>query len=671
MKPNDRILLLRSTLERYNHAYYVLAQPLVSDAEFDHLLHELQDLEAQHPEFFDANSPTQRVGSDLSNEFVSAAHRYPMLSLGNVYSAEELQAFDERVCKQFDGTVEYVCELKFDGVSISLIYERGQLQQALTRGDGIRGDDVTVNVRTIRTIPLALQGNVPSPLEMRGEIILPHSSFQKMNEERIANGEPAFANPRNAAAGTLKLLDSQQVAKRRLDNFAYHLLCEEMPFATHYESLQAAQAFGFKVSEHTRLCANIAEVIDFIKHWDAARKSLPYDTDGVVVKVNNYAQQRALGYTAKTPRWAVAYKFAAEQASTTLLAVSYQVGRTGAITPVANLEPVQLAGTTVKRASLHNADQIQLLDVRVGDKVFVEKGGEIIPKIVGVDISLRPAHSEPLRYITHCPECGAALVRSNDEAKHYCPNEENCPPQIVGKIIHFISRKAMNIDGLGEETAELFYQKGLVKTVADLYSISKEALLQLERIAEKSAENILQSIAKSKTMTFERVLFALGIRYVGETTAKTIARAFLSLDALQNASIEELQAVDEVGEQIAKSVYDFMHNPKNVLLLFQLREAGLQMECSANVLINNVLQGKTFVITGTLSQPREAFKARIEQCGGKVSSTISSATNYLLAGEKAGSKLAKAKQLGVAVIDEAQLAAMIGEQSITTDKQLF
>jgi DNA ligase (NAD+) len=655
----NRISLLRNTLERYNHAYYQLAQPLVSDAEFDRLLRELQNLEQQYPEFFDANSPTQRVGSDLSNEFVSVPHRYLMLSLGNVYNAEELREFDNRVTKPFTDSVNYVCELKFDGVSISLTYEQGQLQQALTRGDGVRGDDVTANVRTIRTIPLSLQGKVLPQLEMRGEIIFPHSSFQKMNEERLQNNDTPFANPRNAAAGTLKLLNSKEVARRGLDNFSYHLLGENLPFATHYESLQAARAWGFKVSEHTKLCADIDEVIAYIEHWDKARKDLPYDTDGVVVKVNSYAQQRALGYTAKTPRWATAYKFAAEQAATRLLSVSYQVGRTGAITPVANLDPVPLAGTTVKRASLHNADQMQLLDVRVGDMVFVEKGGEIIPKIMGVDTTLRANDSAPLQYITHCPECGTELVRLNNEAKHYCPNEENCPPQIVGKIIHFISRKAMNIDGLGEETVELFYQKGLVKDVADLYTIKKSDIAILDRLGEKSADNILQSVEKSKETPFSRVLFALGIRYVGETIAKKIADSLLSLAAIQNATIEQLQAVDEVGEQIAKSVFDFMHNQKNLVLLSKLCNAGLQFETTGNSLISNELQGKTFVITGTLSQPREVFKARIEQRGGKVSSTISGSTHYLLAGEKAGSKLQKAEQLGVAVIDEAQLEKML------------
>lgn len=659
-----RIDALRKKIDEHNRRYYVESAPVISDFEFDLLMQELQGLERKFPELVNVASPTQRVGSDLSEGFAQVAHRYPMLSLGNTYSEGELREFDARIAKAFDEAYEYVCELKFDGASISLIYADGALQRAVTRGDGVQGDDVIANVRTVRSIPLQLQGdNFPKEFEVRGEILMPHSSFEKLNREREKQDEVPFANPRNAASGTLKMLDSKEVAKRGLDNFIYYMPGYGLPFSSHYESLQAARAWGFKVSEHTQKCSDINAVITFIRRWDAARKSLPYDTDGVVVKVNSFAQQRALGFTAKTPRWAIAYKFKAEQALTKLLSVDYQVGRTGAITPVANLEPVKLAGTVVKRASLHNADQIALLDVRIGDMVYVEKGGEIIPKIVGVDASKRDETLQPLQYISVCPECSTPLVRLEGEAKHFCPNESGCPPQIVGRIIHFASRKAMNIEGLGDETVELLYKNGLIATVGDLYSLRKSQIARLERMGDKSAENILQGLENSKKVAFPRVLFALGIRYVGETTAKKLADAFGSLDALQNATPEQLLEVDEVGEQIAKSALAFFGEEKNQLLLNKLREVGLCFATDAQERISSELEGLTFVITGTLSRPREEWKQAIEQHGGKVASAISGSTSYLLAGEKAGSKIQKAEKLRVKVINEVQILELISKKN--------
>ncbi|MDR2814810.1 MAG: NAD-dependent DNA ligase LigA [Prevotellaceae bacterium] len=659
-----RIDALRKKIDEHNRRYYVESAPVISDFEFDLLMQELQGLERKFPELVNVASPTQRVGSDLSEGFAQVAHRYPMLSLGNTYSEGELREFDARIAKAFDEAYEYVCELKFDGASISLIYADGTLQRAVTRGDGVQGDDVIANVRTVRSIPLQLQGdNFPKEFEVRGEILMPHSSFEKLNREREKQDEVPFANPRNAASGTLKMLDSKEVAKRGLDNFIYYMPGYGLPFSSHYESLQAARAWGFKVSEHTQKCSDINAVITFIRRWDAARKSLPYDTDGVVVKVNSFAQQRALGFTAKTPRWAIAYKFKAEQALTKLLSVDYQVGRTGAITPVANLEPVKLAGTVVKRASLHNADQIALLDVRIGDMVYVEKGGEIIPKIVGVDASKRDETLQPLQYISVCPECSTPLVRLEGEAKHFCPNESGCPPQIVGRIIHFASRKAMNIEGLGDETVELLYKNGLIATVGDLYSLRKSQIARLERMGDKSAENILQGLENSKKVAFPRVLFALGIRYVGETTAKKLADAFGSLDALQNATPEQLLEVDEVGEQIAKSALAFFGEEKNQLLLNKLREVGLCFATDAQERISSELEGLTFVITGTLSRPREEWKQAIEQHGGKVASAISGSTSYLLAGEKAGSKIQKAEKLRVKVINEVQILELISKKN--------
>ncbi|MDR0688375.1 MAG: NAD-dependent DNA ligase LigA [Prevotellaceae bacterium] len=653
---------LRKVVNEHNRRYYVESSPVISDFEFDLLMEELLGIEKKFPELVDAASPTQRVGSDLSEGFVQVAHRYPMLSLGNTYSEGELREFDARIAKAFDEAYEYVCELKFDGASISLTYVDGTLQRAVTRGDGVQGDDVTANVRTIRSIPLQLHGDsFPKEVEVRGEILLPHSALESMNREREKQGKALFANPRNATAGTLKMLDSKEVARRGLDSFIYYMPGNDLPFASHYESLQAARSWGFKVSEHTQKCGDIGAVVDFIRHWDAARKRLPYDTDGVVIKVNSLAQQRALGFTAKTPRWAIAYKFKAEQALTKLLSVDYQVGRTGAITPVANLDPVKLAGTVVKRASLHNADQIALLDIHVGDMVYVEKGGEIIPKIVGVDASARTENLLPLQYIDVCPECATPLVRLEGEAKHFCPNENGCPPQIAGRIIHFASRKAMNIEGLGEETVELLYKNGLVKNAGDLFDLHKAQIARLERMGDKSAENILQGLENSKKVPFARVLFALGIRYVGETIAKKLADAFGSLDALQNATLEQLLAVDEIGEQIAKSALAFFGEEKNQLLLGKLREAGLCFTTEKQQLASSKLEGLTFAITGTMSRPRGELKQLIERHGGKVASAISGSTSYLLAGEKAGSKMQKAEALRVKVIGEAQLLELIAK----------
>ncbi|MDR1227015.1 MAG: NAD-dependent DNA ligase LigA [Prevotellaceae bacterium] len=660
----NRVELLRKAIERHNHSYYVLAQPAISDFEFDLLMQELQGLEKKYPELQTLTSPTQRVGSDLSEEFVTVAHRFPMMSLANTYSEEEVRDFATRVEKAFDEPVEYVCELKFDGTSISLTYEKGVLLRAVTRGDGVQGDDVTTNVRTIRAIPLQLHGkDFPSDFEMRGEIILPHSSFEKLNVEREDIGEQPFANPRNAAAGTLKTLDSKEVAHRNLDSYVYYMLGNDLPFTSHYDSLQHAREWGFKVSEHTCCCKGIAEVLQFIRKWDVERRKLPYDTDGVVVKVNSYAQQRALGFTAKTPRWAIAYKFKAERALTRLLSVDYQVGRTGAITPVANLEPVKLAGTVVKRASLHNADQMALLDVRLNDMVYVEKGGEIIPKIVGVELFQRPADSEFLPYITHCPECGEELIRLEGEAKHYCPNEYGCTPQIIGKIIHFISRKAMDINGLGDETVELLYRHELIHNAADLYTLKDKRMqmIELERMGEKSVDNMLESIEQSKQVPFGRVLFALGIREVGEVTAKKIAEFFPSLEELRQADLEQLRSAYSVGEQIAKSVLAFLNDEKNKLLLVRLIEYGLNFKADAKCLLSSNLGNATFVITGTLSRPREDFKAMVERHGGKVTSSISKNTSYLLAGEKAGSKLQQAEKLQVRVLSEEEFMSMIAD----------
>ena len=660
-----RAAQLREEIERHNHRYYVLNAPVISDFEYDILLQELEAIEKKFPSLQIPDSPTRHVGNDSMEGFVQVAHKYPMMSLSNTYSEGELFDFDRRVRNGLNTEPQYVCELKFDGTAIGLTYVNGRLFQAVTRGDGQRGDDVSANVHTIRTIPHSLLGSdFPAEFEIRGEIFMPFAAFDALNKQRFDDEDPLFANPRNAAAGTLKLLDPSEVAKRRLDCFLYYIPGGEQFFATHYESLQAAKQWGFQVSEHIRLCNNMDEVLQFIHHWDTARKSLPFATDGVVIKVNDFAQQKSLGMTAKSPRWATAFKFKAEQAATRLLSVDFQVGRTGAITPVANLEPVLLAGTTVKRASLHNADQIALLDIREGDTVIIEKGGEIIPKVVQVDISQRPDGSVPFQYITHCPECGTLLVRDEGEAKHYCPNEMHCPPQIIGRLIHFVGRKAMDIDGLGDETVIVLHKQGWLNNIADIYDLHqyRDAMIALERMGEKSVDNLLAGIEASKNTPFARVLFALGIRYVGETTAKKIAAAVGSLDVLSRYGEEELKTIDEVGGRIAQSIVAYFTNIDNLKIVHRLQVAGLHFEAAAKEMLSDKLSGKSFVITGTLSRPRDDFKALIEQHGGTVQSAVSSKTNYLLAGEKGGSKLKKAEQLGVDVIDEELLMKMLQEK---------
>lgn len=661
MSIEKQIKELREKLNHYNHLYYVENAPTVSDYEFDCMLRQLQELEQQHPEFADPNSPTARVGSDLSNAFKSVDHTFPMLSLQNTYSLDELHEWVEKITKEV-GEVEFVCELKFDGTAISLTYEDGRLLRAVTRGDGSRGDDVTENVRTIRSIPLMLNGNdYPSYFEIRGEIFMPYASFERLNAEREQNEEPPFANPRNAAAGTLKQQQSKIVAQRGLDCTLYQIAGKDLQLTSHHESLEAAKRWGFKISDKIKVCRNTAEIDDFINYWDTARKALPFPTDGVVIKVNRFADRKALGSTAKAPKWAVAYKFKAEQALTRLLKVSYQVGRTGAITPVANLEPVLLAGTTVKRATLHNADQIMALDLREGDMVYVEKGGEIIPKITGVELSQRNEQSEPLQYITHCPECGAELVRYEGEAKHYCPNQSHCRPQILGRIIHFIRRKAMNIEGLGEETIELLFNNSLINNIADLYDLRAEQLATLPRLGEKSARNIMQSLQLSLEVPFHRVLFALGIRFVGETTAKYIATHFKDMDSVMGASKEELIEAEEVGDKIADSIIDYMHDEQNLIIIERLRKAGLKFKIEEKAQASSSLAGLNFVISGSFSlHSRDELKALIEAHGGKNLAAVSANTSYLLAGDKIGpSKLQKATKLGIKIISEEEFLKMI------------
>lgn len=657
----QKIERLRQRINRHNYLYYVLNDPQISDYEFDALLRELQELEAVHPELADPNSPTQRVGNDTTNQFRTVDHRYPMLSLSNTYSLDEIREFDERVRKEV-GEAEYVCELKFDGTAISLTYENGRLLRAVTRGDGTRGDDVTANVRTIRTVPLQLIGEgYPSYFEIRGEILMPFRSFERLNREREDIGETPFANPRNAAAGSLKQQSSAETARRELDCTLYAVVGENLPFATHYEGLQQARKWGFKVSEQMALCRNMDEINAYIGHWDTARRDLPFATDGVVIKVNDFALQNRLGYTAKAPRWAVAYKFKAEQALTRLLSVDFQVGRTGAVTPVANLEPVQLAGTVVKRASLHNAEQIALLDIRIGDRVYVEKGGEIIPKITGVDLASRETQSVPFEFIRHCPECGTELVKYEGEARHYCPNQSHCPPQIVGRIVHFISRRAMNIDGLGDETVQLLYDSGLVHDITDLYHLRREDLVELPRLGEKSADNILASIEASKEVPFHRVLFAIGIRFVGETTAKNLASQFRSVDTLMSATAEELTAADEVGGKIAVSIIDYFADPANRQIIDRLRESGLHFEVGEQERASDTLDGLKFVISGTFANhSRDRLKELIESHGGRNLSSVSANTDYLLAGSNIGpAKLSKANKLGVKIISESDFEQML------------
>jgi DNA ligase (NAD+) len=658
----ERIEELRKSLHRHNYNYYVRSEPTISDFEFDQLLRELQTLEESYPQFMDENSPTRRVGSDLSVEFESFQHTYPMLSLGNTYSKQELAEFDQRVRKVTGGDVTYFCELKYDGVAVALSYRNGSLSRALTRGDGTRGDDVTRNIRTIRSIPLKLMGNdYPDQLEIRGEVILPAEGFARMNREREERGEPPFANPRNAASGTLKMQNSALVSTRPLDCLFYHIPGEQQIFKHHHAALEKAREWGFKVPPYNQLVHNLEEIYGFIDHWETARHSLPFEIDGGVIKVDSIPMQQKLGFTAKTPRWAISYKFKAEQALSRLVSVDFQVGRTGAITPVANLEPVQLAGTTVKRASLHNADQIRLLDIRIGDYVFVEKGGEIIPKITGVSHDHRDPSSVPFEFITNCPECSTPLQRKEDEATHYCPNTTGCPTQIKGRIEHFISRRAMEINA-AEATIEQLYQAGLVRNVADLYTLRYDQLVKLERFADKSARNLLDSIEASLKVPFPRVLYALGIRYVGETVAGKLAEAFLTIDALMKANQEELEAVEEIGERIARSVIDYFHDPLNRELVQRLADHGLKLKMDLGpARTSRALDGRSFVISGVFeTHSREELKLLIEQHGGKHTGSVSSKTDYILAGENMGpGKYEKAQKLGIPIISEQEFLSML------------
>lgn len=657
MTVKEQIDKLRANLHRHNYNYYVLNAPEISDKEFDDMMRKLQDMEQEHPEYQDNNSPTMRVGSDLNKNFTQVVHKYPMLSLGNTYSENEVTEFYERVEKALNEDFEICAELKYDGTSISLTYENGKLVRAVTRGDGEKGDDVTDNVKTIRTIPLVLHGNYPQLFEIRGEILMPWVVFEELNREKELREETLFANPRNAASGTLKLQNSAIVASRKLDAYLYYLLGEVLPHDGHFENLQEAAKWGFKISDHMKKCHSLQEVFDYINYWDTERKNLPVATDGIVLKVNSLQQQKNLGFTAKSPRWAIAYKFQAEKALTRLNKVTYQVGRTGAITPVANLDPVQLSGTIVKRASLHNADIIEGLDLHIGDMVYVEKGGEIIPKITGVDVDSRGMLlGEKVQFITRCPECGSPLIRYEGEAAHYCPNETACPPQIKGKIEHFISRRAMNIDGLGPETVDLFYKLNLIHDTADLYQLKEEDIIGLERMGEKSAENIIKGIAKSKEVPFERVLFALGIRFVGETVAKKIARAFNTIEELIDADMERLKSVDEIGEKIAQSIISYFHNPLNIELVKRLKTAGLQLKKSEEELsgYTDKLAGKSIVISGIfIHHSRDEYKYMIEQHGGKNVGSISAKTSFILAGNNMGpAKLEKAKKIGIPIINE-------------------
>lgn len=666
MVVKDKIKALREALEQHNYNYYVLSAPTISDREFDEMMKELQVLEEAHPEYADPHSPTQRVGSDLSKEFEQVVHKYPMLSLGNTYSEDEVKDFYERIARDLNEPFEIVAELKYDGTSISLTYEDGRLVRAVTRGDGTRGDDVTANVKTIRSVPLKLMGDrYPATFEIRGEILLPWAEFDRLNKEREEQEEPLFANPRNAASGTLKQQNPAVVAARKLDAYFYYLLGEELPAETHFDNLEAARSWGFKIPNVIRVCNSLEDIYDYIAYWDVERKNLPVATDGIVLKVNSLRQQRNLGFTAKSPRWAIAYKFQAERAVTRLNSVSFQVGRTGAVTPVANLEPVLLAGTTVKRASLHNADIIEGLDLHLGDKVFVEKGGEIIPKIVGVDVEARGLLvGDKVRFIRSCPECGTPLMRPEGEAAHYCPNEAGCPPQIKGKIEHFVTRRAMNIN-MGPETVEDLYEAGYIKDTADLYTLEIADLLRLERWADKSARNLMASLEESKQVPFERVLYGLGIRFVGETVAKRLVSAFHSMEQLEQASFEDLTAVDEIGERIARSIIAYFADERNRTLVNRLKEYGLQMSVPEEKLANRSekLKGLSIVISGTFAKhSRDEYKAMIEQHGGKNSGSVSGKTDYILAGDNMGpAKLEKAAKLGVKIINEDEFLNMIAE----------
>ncbi|CAM3937477.1 NAD-dependent DNA ligase LigA [Flavobacterium sinopsychrotolerans] len=672
MDIQNTIQKLREELNQHNYNYYVLDKPIISDYEFDLKLKQLQELESQYPEYFDENSPTQRVGGTITKNFKTVPHEHRMYSLDNSYSKEELIDWEKRIQKVLgDVPLEYTCELKYDGASISITYENGKLKRAVTRGDGFQGDDVTNNIKTIKSIPLELKGNFPDKFDVRGEIILPFAGFEKMNQELIEIGETPYSNPRNTASGSLKLQDSAEVAKRPLDCLLYFLIGNNLPFKSQFEGLETARQWGFKAPKEAKLAHNLEEVFQYIDYWDTHRHNLPYETDGVVVKVNSFHYQDELGFTAKSPRWAIAYKFKSEQVSTKLNSISYQVGRTGSITPVANLEPVQLAGTIVKRASLHNADQIEKLDIRVGDTVFVEKGGEIIPKIIAVDLSKRPENTEPTKYITNCPECNTALVRSEGEANHYCPNFYGCPPQIIGRIQHFISRKAMDIEGLGGETVALLFNNGLVHNYADLYELKVDQILPLERMAQKSAENLVNGVANSKNIPFERVLFALGIRFVGETVAKKLAKHYKSIDALSQATLMDLILVDEIGERIAQSVLDFFENEENRNIIERLKQHGIQFEIIEKINPNatNILSGKTFVVSGVFEKfSRDDLKKAIEDNGGKVGSSISAKTDYLIAGDNMGpAKLEKANKLNISIISEDDFMNLINQTDAATD----
>ncbi len=658
-----RIKELRKEIDRYNHAYYVENNPIISDFEFDMKLKQLEEMEKAYPQYFDKNSPTQRVGSDLTKNFKQVEHRYPMLSLANTYSEGEVTDFYNRVKKSLNTDFEIVCELKFDGASISLIYENGELVTAVTRGDGTVGDDVTANIRAIKSIPITLNGNYPSRFEIRGEILMPFAVFEELNEEKAQKGEPLFANPRNATSGTLKLQNPAEVARRKLDAYLYYILGEELPHNTHYDNIQNAKQWGFKISDAIRRCKNLDEIFDYIHYWDTERHRLPVATDGIVLKVNDLIQQKNLGLTAKSPRWAIAYKYQAVRGLTRLDSVSYQVGRTGAVTPIANLEPVLLSGTTVKRASLHNADIIENFDLHIGDMVYVEKGGEIIPKITGVEVLRRATTMPKVIFPDKCPECKTSLVRNEDEAAYYCPNDNNCPPQIKGKISHFVSRKAMNITGLGDETISLLYEKGLVGNVADLYTLKEAELSTLERLGEKSAKNIISAIEVSKQVPYENVLFALGIRYVGETVAKRLAKTFRSIESLAKASFDELIQVDEIGEMIAKSVVGYFAKEEHKILINRLKEAGLQLSAEVKEikLQSSKLEGKTIVISGVFyKHSRDEYKDIIEQNGGKNSGAISAKTSFVLAGDNMGpAKKEKADKLGVPTVSEDDFLAML------------
>ena len=677
MSETERIIELRELLHKYNNLYYVQNAPVISDIEFDQLMHELIDLEGKHPELYDANSPTQRVGSDLSKGFQQAEHRYPMLSLDNTYNEQEVRDFFQRVSGLLNEPFEICCELKYDGLSISLIYEDGKLVQAVTRGDGVKGDIVTDNVRTIKSIPLVLQkGDYPRNFEIRGEVLMPWTSFEKLNAERERQEEPLFANPRNAASGTLKLQNPQEVSRRQLDSYLYYLLGEQLPCDGHYENMMEAAKWGFKVSDHMKKCTTIEEVLDYINYWDTERKNLPVATDGIVLKVNSLRQQRNLGFKAKSPRWAIAYKFHAERQLTRLNSVSYQVGRTGAVTPVANLDPVQLSGTIVKRATLHNADIIKGLDLHIGDMVYVEKGGEIIPKITGVDMDSRALlMGDPVKFADVCPECGTKLIRYEGEAAYYCPNAISCPPQIKGRIEHFVSRKAMNIDGLGTETIDLFYQAGLIKDIADLYTLKAMDICRLEGLGEKSAVSIVHGIEDSKKVPFERVLFAIGIRFVGETVAKILARAFKSMEALESATVEQLTAVNEIGVKIAQSIVTFFSDERSRALVSRLKEFGLQMELMEQDQQggSDILKDKTIVISGVFNHhSRDEYKALIERHGGKNSGSISAKTSFVLAGDNMGpAKREKAQELGVQLVSENEFLEMINEKPLIVTNELL